>query len=427
MKKYLKPLQVNYMKPFNALKAMLWKEVKEIKRDRKLLISTILLPLISLPAIGILTALLLYYQPIFIAVVNQDVEEETNKWFVDNLISDLSSRGYKVETVQELDAALRNLTFDLIIKIPLGFSENLTSLNKVAYVEIIKRAGVSGDRVDRAEQDVKNIIASISNAVSELKIKDLAGRAGLIDVNVDAIRNPVQVKIPIYIGPSGEPAKIEDIVKPFIARLLILSFTFIVTPASTFIVDGIVGERERKTIEMLLSSPAGLWDLLVAKLVSSSLIGLIASLADIIGLLLYYGILVTALGGWFMAVFDPGLIILHAFTAFLTILVTVSISLPFITRTKGIRTASNIASMFSIIGLAFFVAGWIIDFYKLPENILNPLLLVPYTHSVLVIQSYVYRDYSRSLGSISVLIVLSLIIMVVSLKTLDREKVLLAT
>jgi ABC-2 type transport system permease protein len=427
LKKYLKPLQVNYMKPFNALKAMLWKEVKEIKRDRKLLISTILLPLISLPAIGILTALLLYYQPIFIAVVNQDVEEETNKWFVDNLISDLSSRGYKVETVQELDAALRNLTFDLIIKIPLGFSENLTSLNKVAYVEIIKRAGVSGDRVDRAEQDVKNIIASISNAVSELKIKDLAGRAGLIDVNVDAIRNPVQVKIPIYIGPSGEPAKIEDIVKPFIARLLILSFTFIVTPASTFIVDGIVGERERKTIEMLLSSPAGLWDLLVAKLVSSSLIGLIASLADIIGLLLYYGILVTALGGWFMAVFDPGLIILHAFTAFLTILVTVSISLPFITRTKGIRTASNIASMFSIIGLAFFVAGWIIDFYKLPENILNPLLLIPYTHSVLVIQSYVYRDYSRSLGSISVLIVLSLIIMVVSLKTLDREKVLLAT
>jgi ABC-2 type transport system permease protein len=415
------------MKPFNALKAMLWKEVKEIKRDRKLLISTILLPLISLPAIGILTALLLYYQPIFIAVVNQDVEEETNKWFVDNLISDLSSRGYKVETVQELDAALRNLTFDLIIKIPLGFSENLTSLNKVAYVEIIKRAGVSGDRVDRAEQDVKNIIASISNAVSELKIKDLAGRAGLIDVNVDAIRNPVQVKIPIYIGPSGEPAKIEDIVKPFIARLLILSFTFIVTPASTFIVDGIVGERERKTIEMLLSSPAGLWDLLVAKLVSSSLIGLLASLADIIGLLLYYGILVTALGGWFMAVFDPGLIILHAFTAFLTILVTVSISLPFITRTKGIRTASNIASMFSIIGLAFFVAGWIIDFYKLPENILNPLLLIPYTHSVLVIQSYVYRDYSRSLVSISVLIVLSLIIMVVSLKTLDREKVLLAT
>jgi len=427
LKKYLKPLQVNYMKPFNALKAMLWKEVKEIKRDRKLLISTILLPLISLPAIGILTALLLYYQPIFIAVVNQDAEEETNKWFVNNLISELSSRGYKVETVQELDAALRNLTFDLIIKIPLGFSENLTSLNKVAYVEIIKRAGVSGDRVDRAEQDVKNIIASISNAVSELKIKDLAGRAGLIDVNVDAIRNPVQVKIPIYIGPSGEPAKIEDIVKPFIARLLILSFTFIVTPASTFIVDGIVGERERKTIEMLLSSPAGLWDLLVAKLVSSSLIGLIASLADIIGLLLYYGILVTALGGWFMAVFDPGLIILHAFTAFLTILVTVSISLPFITRTKGIRTASNIASMFSIIGLAFFVAGWIIDFYKLPENILNPLLLIPYTHSVLVIQSYVYRDYSRSLGSISVLIVLSLIIMVVSLKTLDREKVLLAT
>lgn len=415
------------MKSIKVLKALLWKEIKEIKRDKKLVLSTIMLPLISLPAIGILTALLLYYQPVFIALVNQDLESELNNWFIENLSSNLASRGYKVEITCDLDKAIRNLTYDLIIQIPADFTSNLTSFNKVAYVEIIKRAGVSEDRTSRAEQDVKAIILSISQVISELKIKDLANKAGLVEINVDSIRNPIQVKVPVYIAPSGEPARPEDIVKPFIARLLILSFSFIVTPASTFIVDGIVGERERKTIEMLLASPAGLWDLLIAKLISSSFIGFIASLADILGLLFYHGVLITALGGWFTAVLDFGLILLHAFTAFLTILVTVSISLPFITRTKGIRTASNISSLFSIIGLAFFVSGWVVDFYKLPSNVVRPLLLVPYTHSILIIQSYVYGDFLASLTSILVLIILSVIIMVISLKTLDREKVLLAS
>ncbi|MEM0002224.1 MAG: ABC transporter permease subunit [Desulfurococcaceae archaeon] len=414
------------MKSASILKALLWKEIKEIKRDKKLLLSTILLPLISLPAIGVLTAVLLYYQPINIALVNQDTESELNKWFIDNLYSNLVSKGYSVEITSDLNNVLRNLTFDLIIRIPVDFTSNLTSLDKVAYVDIIKRTGVSEDRVNRAEQDARAIISSISQVISELKIKDLASRAGLVNINVESVRNPIQVRVPIYIAPSGEPAKPEDIVKPFIARLLILSFSFIVTPASTFIVDGIVGERERKTIEMLLASPAGLWDLLVAKLISSSLIGLIASLADIIGLLFYYGILVTALGGLFATVLDAGLILVHAFTAFLTILVTVSISLPFITRTKGIKAASNIASLFSIIGLAFFVSGWVIDFYKLPITVLRPLLLVPYTHSILVIQSYVYGDFMTLLISVLVLISLSVSIMFISLKTLDREKVLLA-
>jgi ABC-2 type transport system permease protein len=296
----------------------------------------------------------------------------------------------------------------------------------VCYIEVIKRTSVSEDRVSRAEEDVKNVVSSLSQAVSSSKIKELGSKAGIPDINVEAVRNPIQVKVPIYISPTGEPAKQEDVLRPFIARLLILTYSFIVTPAATYIVDGIVGERERKTMEMLLASPAGLKELVVSKIMASSLIGLISSLSDLAGLLLYYGLLVIALGAWFLAVFDPVLLLLHSFTAFLSILVTVSISLPFITRTKGIRSASNLASLFSILGLAFYVAGWVIDFYKLPSEVLNPLLIVPYTHSILAIQSYVYRDLYTSIRSIMILLTLSTVLLYISLKTLDREKVLLA-
>jgi len=415
------------LKLAKKLRILLWKELKEISRDKKLVATTILFPLVSLPAIGFLTALLLYYQPVVIAIVNEDAGPSTvTSWFIENVVSALTSAGHSVVEVDDLESALRNATIDLILIIPGGFHENATSFDKVAYVEIIRRAGVSEERVNRVEQDVRNTITSISLSLSEMKIRELAEKAGVEEYSVEAIRNPVQIKVPVYVTPKGEPAKPEDIVRPFIARLLILSFSFIVTPASSFIIDGIVGERERKTMEMLLASPAGLWDMLVAKIVAASVIGLIASLADILGLLAYFGVLVTALGGWFMAVYDARLVLLHAFTAFLTILVTVSISIPFITRTRGIKTASNIAGLLSIVGLAFFVSGWMVDFYKLSREIFTALLAVPYAHSILIIQSYVYGDYNMVAASVSFLVMLSLAVMTISLRTLEREKVLLA-
>ncbi|MEM2025692.1 MAG: ABC transporter permease, partial [Desulfurococcaceae archaeon] len=153
----------------------------------------------------------------------------------------------------------------------------------------------------------------------------------------------------------------------------------------------------------------------------------VASLADIGSLLVYFGTLITALGSRFVTLFDINLIILHALVGFLTILVTVSISIPFISRTRGIRTASNIASLFSVIGLAFFVSGWIIDFYRLPTHVLTLLCFVPYTYSILSIQSYVYGDYWLTAFSLSALVMLSTIILLASLWRLEREKILLAT
>lgn len=412
----------------NNIRTLTWKEIKELSRDRKLIITTILFPLISLPTIGLLTAMLLQYQPVVIAVINQDpIVDNVKTWFTENLVKNLASRGYAVAELNDVEIALRDVNVDLIVIVPNDFSSNLTSFDKVAYLKVVRRAGVSEERVSRAEQDLRTIVSALSAVISQEKIKTLVNIAGIEVYDTEAIRNPIQIMVPLYVAPTGEPAKPEDIIKPFIARLLILTFAFIVTPASSYIVDGIVGERERKTMEMLLVSPAGLWDLLTSKIIAASIIGLISSLADVAGLLVYFGVLITALGGWFIAVFDPFLIGLHALTAFLSILVTVSIAIPFITRAKGIKTASNIAGLLSMIGLSFFVSGWIIDFYRLPSDIIRILMFVPYTHSVMAIQSYVYGDRFMVFINITILLVLSILTLAISLRTLDREKVLLAS
>ena len=409
-----------------VIRALIWKETRELARDRKFLATIIASPILSLLAIAFFTTFLLQYQPIHVAVVSLDSGEAAS-WFTTWLSKLLRGVGLAVEEGLSYEHAIRDVRFDLIVVVPEGFSENLTSISRVAYIHIVKRAGAPEERLSRAEESVKWAVSVLSTEVSKARIRRLGELAGVGELDPEAIRNPVQVATPVYIVPTGEPAKPEDILRPFIARLLILSLSFIVTPASTYIVDGIVGERERKTMEMLLSTPAGLVDLVLSKLFTSSLIGLIASASDVAGLVLYFSVLILSLGWWFWGLFDLALIALHAISAFLSILVTVSISLPFIARVKGIKTASNIAGLFSIMALAFFVAGWVVDFYKLPPTIQAPLMVAPFTHSILVIQGYVYGDTLVVARSIAILIALSALFLYLSLKTLDREKVLLAT
>ena len=408
----------------SRLYVFLWKELREYTRDKKALIITIAIPPLALIAIGLITVILSVQRPVVVSIVNLD-EGDVSREFISLLKSDLSRAGYRVLELSDLSTALSDPEIDLVVVIPSNFTHNATSLVNIAYIDIYKRAGVSSELVEAAESTVKSSMGVFSAIISARKIGYLAEQAN-ITVNVEAVRNPVQVRPPVYVGVFGEPATVEDVWRPFIARLLILSFSFIVTPASSYIIDGIIGERERKTMELLLASPLGLREFLIVKIIAASIIGLIAALSDLLGLYLYTSTLAFILGGFIFGVIDLELILLHAAVSFLTILTTISISLPFISRTRGIKSASSVATLISTLGLAFFIAGWIVDFYKLPSTILKTLLVVPYTYSILAIQAYVYRDSPVVAGSLLVLLALSIVLVFISTRILDREKVLLA-
>jgi ABC-2 type transport system permease protein len=407
----------------SRLRAFLWKELREYTRDVKAVVITVVVPPLALIAIGLVTVLLAVQRPLAICVVDLDAGGYSKT--LAQMLRDYLAPVYVVVESSNLTAALRDPAVDLIVVIPEGFSRNATSFERVAFVRIIKRAGISGEQIDMAESRVKSVVSAFSAMLSESKIAKLAEIAN-ITVNTKAVRDPVQVEAPVYIGVHGEPARVEDVWRPFIARILILSISFIVTPASTYIIDGVIGERERKTMEMLLASPLGLTEFLLVKTIAASIVGLLAALSDLLGLYTYTIVLASLLGGFILGVVDPGLIALHAVVSFLTILATISISLPFISRTKGVKSASSVATLISTLGVALFISGWVVDFYKLPRGVLGPLLLVPYTHSVLAIQAYVYGDYSLVAGSVITLSALSVVLIYASTRVLDREKVLLA-
>lgn len=422
------------MSRHTRLRFLLEKEIKDLFRDRKAILTTILLPLISLPTIGIFTIFLTSQQPVNIALIDEDnsyyVNPELNvamssDWVVGNLTLAFTSRGYNVAKFLSRSEALENSSVDLIIVIPAGFARNATSIDSVGQVEILRRANVQPAL--NAEGIARGILNAISVNLSHVKIARLYEKTGLEPnlLKPEAFRNPVVSGPTVLLSPEGEKVGVEAELRSFIARLLVLAFAFVVTPASTYVIDGIIGERQRKTLELLLASPASLGEILTAKIIVATILGLLASLADITALLAYVGSLNLAFGGRSFILLDPGLLILHSVTSFFTILVTIAIATPFITRTRGIRSAGNLASLITSVAIIFFFLGFFIDFPKLEANVLSLLQIIPYTQSVLSVQNYIYGRPDLSIINLLALAALSTIILLIAVKTVDKEKILL--
>jgi len=413
-----------------GFRVLLWKELLDLSRDYKTIATSLLLPLIFFPLLGLLSLALITQQPINVAIVDLDRSTIHNdllnltfssKDLVRELMLGLEDYGFNVVIGNDTDV-LSDPDIDLVIVIPRGFTRNLTSLNSTAQIRIYRRANVQAST--RAESIAETIINGFSSTVSREKVEAMIRVTGL-NASATAILQPITTREEL-VTISGRRVGVEEELKGLFARVLVLALSVVITPATSFIIDGIIGERERKTIEMILSLPIPVSMIIYSKLVAATMLGLLTAIADALGFVAYIMLTTMALGGSVSLPIDPALLVLHSIIAFFTILVTISISLPFITRTRGIRSASNIASGIAIIGTIVFFTGFLVDYSRLPTEIKSILYIVPYTHSILSIQYYVIGYTLQSMIHLLVLIVLSIVLLAISTKLLNTEKMLLA-
>jgi len=412
------------------MKALIHKELIDLLRDRKTIITTILLPVITFPLLGFIVGIIYSQQPVRVAIVDADKSIYTDpltnitvssEWLVNNITSRLEKMKFEVEKVNSIEA-IKNPIYDVVVLIPENFSINASSLNKSARVIIYRRAVFQSAQI--AEAAVNDIIRSYSDRLSNLKIKALS-RLANVTVSEQAIKNPISGKTEV-VTLTGEAAPSELESKGVITRLLIMVLSFVVVPASSFVIDGIIGERERKTIEFLLVSPASLNSIIYSKMIVATLLGLIVAVVDAFSVMIYFVVAATVIVGNVWLFIDIALLAIHSITAFFTILASVSIALPFITRTRGIRSASNIASIVTSIGTIIFLSSFFIDYSRLPITIQYPLYLIPFVHSVLAIQLFLLGEYVKTTMHLALLGISSIILLIITTKTVDSEKILVA-
>jgi ABC-2 type transport system permease protein len=400
---------------------VIWKEIKDMFRDLRTLALISLLPLIMMPAMSLSSIYLQQYQPSIVILRDEDNSTGNIGSYsvssidvINYIASRLRSKGYIV-IVDEITES-----FDLEVVIPKGFVNNLTSLDRKAYIKIIRVVG-STKAID-AENLVKAIIDELSRQVAEAKVFYLSELAN-VSIITDVILNPVDVLAGI-ISPGGEVATPAEDIRVQLARILTFSLLFVTTPSIAYITDSIIGEKERKTFEALLSTPIPRYALLVGKLFSSSIVGLVASIGDISGLILFFALPSLAYGVNILSLMSADLIAIHGIAVYLSVLASLAIIMPIMIRSGSYR-ASQAASfaLISITSIVFF-ASLYVDIPNLEPFIRYPLYLLPYTHVVAMIRYIVLGNILTGLMHFSIALIESFILILIAVKLFSDEKII---
>ena len=414
----------------SKINVIMWKEFTDVIRDYKTIIATVLLPLIVLPLLGLINFVLTKQQPPIIVVVDEDhfkgvIGNETisssDIAYMLAYYVNATGRAVAYQANSMNDAFHSYPYFDIVLVIKKGFIENLTSFNRIAYLSKIQRVGSA--RANEASLIVEWVKNWVSDYVASKKIEIIAHEAG-IHVNPDSIKKPIDFEKVQYVAPTGEKKTILDELRAQTARLLMFALFFIAPPIVTFISDSIIGERERKTIEMLLTAPLSKTELLLGKVFATTILGMLAAIADIVGLLIYFYLLYMSYGLMTLMV-DPSLLGVHALMVFMTSLLTSSLVLPFIVRTKTIRSAQIVSSAVMSIATIVFFMSLFVEIPNLPLIIRIPLYFIPFTHCALVIYNSMY-GYTLNLSiHLVITIISSLVLIVIAHKVFDEERILI--
>jgi ABC-2 type transport system permease protein len=265
------------------------KEIKDLLRDPRIYIGLIV-PIIMLPMMGLVmssvvqTPAQVVGEGLRISVLDYD-ETETSEGFV----LFLTNLGLDVVSVDfdSLDNALeetKTLGSKSLVIVPKEFENNLMKFGK-ADIEIysfIESVGIGGINVHSVIDGALNTYSRMLSAMLISKLNN--------EVDPEVIRNPLNitsysiVKDTILKVPPqnlfGQLIMGYGIMVPVVLFILSIMVTQVAATATAV-------ENEEKTLETLLTFPLTRYDILLAKLLGSSVIAVLGGIVFTIGFQLY--------------------------------------------------------------------------------------------------------------------------------------------
>ncbi|AWI04742.1 ABC transporter permease [Clostridium drakei] len=252
----------------NVIKIVLKKELLDMFRDKKTIIMSILIPILILPILSFVIGLATNDS-------QKKVQNNLKVAIVDKGTSNFKSflksqKNIKITESSNIAQDVKDGKILAAVTIPQGFDENI---NKDLNENITLTYDNSSSDGTQASE--------ILNSYIEKYSKDIVSKR-LEKRNIDSkILNPINVvQDTIEKKESGMGMLLLNVVVPLL--LILGSVGNTVAPA----LDLGVGEKERGTLEPLLTTKANRMSLLWGKFLAITIMGLIVSLANIAGLLI---------------------------------------------------------------------------------------------------------------------------------------------
>ena len=395
-------------------------------RDIRTLLVISLLPLIIMPLMGLSSLYLQQYQQGVVVIIDEDRSwallgnhNVSSRDLMTKIVDALRASNFIVRVAMNI-GDLKNEYYDLKVVILKGFVKNATSFTKVAHVKIIRTVG--SVKAYDADRIVQNELAAYSKYISQIKTLYLADKSGL-KVSTESVLTPIKVIIGM-ISPEGVAASPTEEFRSYLARIVAFSLIFVTTPSIAYITDSIIGEKERKTFEAVLATPIPRQALLLGKVLSTSLVGLIAGISDAIGLILFFVLPSLAYGINVLAYLTADLVIIHIVGVYISILASLALVLPAMIRAGSYRSSQAVSlAIISIASIIFFICLYV-DIPNLLPLIKYPFYILPYTHVVVMIRNIVLGAPIKALIHLSVALAESAALLMFSVKMFSDERII---
>jgi sodium transport system permease protein len=243
------------------------KEILDTLRDRRTIITMILVPILVFPLIFIGSTSLQR------SVMSKEQERRVTIGFVshdsDTRLADYLRSQDKVELIimedeTQLQNLIRNDSILYGIHVPEGFSESLTGLQQSQLRLYFSGTRITGkDRIDRFLSNYEKII--VNERLEQIQLSE-------------SFIKPFKTE-------SVNVATGQEMVGKFAGGFLpYLFIIFCFTGAMYPAIDLFTGEKERRTLETLLTAPVSRLEILIAKMSVIALTGLISAMLALVGL-----------------------------------------------------------------------------------------------------------------------------------------------
>ena len=347
------------------------KELVDMFRDKKTIISSILIPIFLFPAI---------YG--FMNFSQKKAEDETEKKAVDIVVSGgggsalidyLRKTGsFNIVEEDDVDDALKSGTIKAAVFIGNGFDEAIGG-NKPAPLTV---------QYDDSNQTSMGAAQRIEAAITQYSSQIAASR--LVEKGIDpAIINPISIteKTSSKDERSGVGMMIFSMLLPLM--LAIYSATSVM-PAAT---DNGAGEKERGTIEPLLATQAQRTSLLTGKYLAITVAGIIGTMASMCGLFIAQKLSPELLGSGEML--PPVSILIIALAAICITLIFAALELAISFYARSFKEAQTYLSPLTIIVMVPAFAVYMLD----PKSIPAYYFSIPLMNLICVIKELVVGVY----------------------------------
>jgi sodium transport system permease protein len=357
---------------FRIVRTVYAKEMLDLRRDRRALISMIVVPLVAMPGI--------------FAVMH---------YFTENLGKKAQQESARIGTSAKISQpaireALKSAGFDLV---PVTNPRTAVESKSVAAAMDEDRGPANEDRVvifvDRTREASSMAAEKITAALERLKLDQVKGSLRGMGVS-ERVLNPFSVTSSNVAPEKKMAGFILGGVLGY--TVLLLMFTGGMYPA----IDMTAGEKERHTLEPLLASPASREEIILGKILTTTTASFLTALLTIGSLLVSMQFLALGQGGADMehlvsrAAPDAGTVFLVLLTLLPTALFAASVMTAVALFARGFKEAQ---SMLTPVVMAVVIPAVVSLLPGLELNV--GLALIPVFNVSQLIKEIILGEYSR--------------------------------